>query len=255
MHYSGLVFRGLLSTALLLIASPTVPAQTADVTTVSAVSNGPVVAPDSLATTWGASFTTETAAAESVPLPTNLGGVGISVTGVDSMQAQASLYLASPEQINFLVPEQTALGLGAVTVMANGANRVGDVLVSNVAPALITVNSMGTGTAAGQVVRVGGSGTPVVDQTVDSILVGEQNTAAYLMLYGTGIRGHSANPVQAMIHQTKVPVLYAGAQSEYPGLDQINVGPLPASLAGSGTVDLELFVDGVPANVVTVTFQ
>lgn len=52
-----------------------------------------------------------------------------------------------------------------------------------------------------------------------------------------------------------VPVLYAAAQSQYLGVDQVNVGPLPASLAGRGTVDLALVVEGVSANPVILCFS
>ena len=48
-----------------------------------------------------------------------------------------------------------------------------------------------------------------------------------------------------------MPVLSAGAQSQYAGLDQVNV-ELPGSLRGRGDVDVALAVDGKPANVVTI---
>jgi uncharacterized protein (TIGR03437 family) len=55
----------------------------------------------------------------------------------------------------------------------------------------------------------------------------------------------------------KVPVTYAGAVSGLAGLDQINVGPLPQSLAGTGKgdVDVVVTVDGVPANTVKVNVR
>ncbi|MGH9675356.1 MAG: hypothetical protein ACRD44_19465 [Bryobacteraceae bacterium] len=42
--------------------------------------------------------------------------------------------------------------------------------------------------------------------------------------------------------------------AEYPGIDQVNLGPLPASLVGKGESPVELRVRGVRANVVTVWF-
>ncbi len=255
MYCCHFVYRGLFAATLLVGATAILGAQSPDLTTASAVNNRPIVSPSSIATLWGANLTAQTQAAGGLPLSTTLGGVQIGVTGADNLQAGADLYLASPGQINFVVPSQTSLGKGGVTLTANGVNRIGEILVSNVAPSLITVNSMGSGIAVGQVIRVGGAGGPITDQTVNDVVVGAQNTAAYLVLYGTGIRGRSANPVQALLNGVKVPVLYAGMQSQFPGLDQVNLGPLPASLAGSGTVNLELFVDGVPANVVNVRFR
>ena len=52
-----------------------------------------------------------------------------------------------------------------------------------------------------------------------------------------------------------VPVLFAGAQGTFAGEDQVNIGPLPRSLAGQGNVNLILAADGQAANVVNVTFK
>jgi len=51
-----------------------------------------------------------------------------------------------------------------------------------------------------------------------------------------------------------VPVVFAGPQGQFTGLDQINV-QLPASLAGKGEVDVVLTVDGVVANTVRANLQ
>ncbi len=39
------------------------------------------------------------------------------------------------------------------------------------------------------------------------------------------------------------------------GVDQLNIGPLPRSLAGRGTVDVIVTVDGKQANTLQVAFQ
>ena len=49
-------------------------------------------------------------------------------------------------------------------------------------------------------------------------------------------------------------VLYAGTQNLFTGLDQINV-LLPSSLAGKGTVDVQLTSNGVAANAVQVVIM
>jgi uncharacterized protein (TIGR03437 family) len=48
--------------------------------------------------------------------------------------------------------------------------------------------------------------------------------------------------------------VYAGPQSQYPGLDQVDV-QLPASLAGRGAVTAVLIVDGVSSQPVNLVFQ
>ncbi|WP_367399757.1 hypothetical protein [Nevskia soli] len=52
-----------------------------------------------------------------------------------------------------------------------------------------------------------------------------------------------------------VPVPYAGAAPGEIGEDQVNAGPLPASLAGSGNVNLVLTADGQAAATVNLSFQ
>jgi uncharacterized protein (TIGR03437 family) len=51
-----------------------------------------------------------------------------------------------------------------------------------------------------------------------------------------------------------LPVQYAGPQSQYPGLDQVNV-ELPPSLAGAGQVNVTVTIDGVAANTVAIVFR
>jgi uncharacterized protein (TIGR03437 family) len=50
------------------------------------------------------------------------------------------------------------------------------------------------------------------------------------------------------------PVLYAGAQGELVGLDQVNVS-LPRNLMGRGSVNLTLTVDGKATNSVQISVQ
>ncbi len=74
-------------------------------------------------------------------------------------------------------------------------------------------------------------------------------------LYGTGVRqrGDLAN-VKVKVGGIDAVVEYAGAQSSYAGLDQINVR-LPNSLAGRGAVVVELIVEGKAANGVRIFLQ
>lgn len=59
--------------------------------------------------------------------------------------------------------------------------------------------------------------------------------------------------VTVTVNGVNAPVLYAG-NGGYPGIDQINV-LLPASLAGSGTVTLQLTASGIAANPVQVAIH
>ena len=75
-----------------------------------------------------------------------------------------------------------------------------------------------------------------------SVLVGEQHLA------GNG-------QTTAMIGGTTVPVAGPVAQSQYAGLDQVNLGPLPRTLARRGELDILLTVAGKRANAVTVRIR
>jgi len=85
--------------------------------------------------------------------------------------------------------------------------------------------------------------------------VGASTDQLIVSLYVTGVRHRSsAAAVTATINGQPAPVLYAGAQSQFAGLDQINV-QVPFGLAGSGAVPLQLSVDGRQSNIVTIDIQ
>ena len=75
---------------------------------------------------------------------------------------------------------------------------------------------------------------------------------AYLVLYGTGIRNRSASEaVICNINGSSFPVVYAGAQADFAGLDQVNV-LLPGDLRPGSALSVSLMVDGQSSNVITV---
>ena len=85
--------------------------------------------------------------------------------------------------------------------------------------------------------------------------LGSPTDQVFLLLFGTGIRGRSAlDAVKVRIGGVDAEVLYAGAQNEFPGLDQLNV-KLPRSLAGRGKVEIALTVDGKSANTLEVNIR
>ena len=258
--------------ALLLSLSAAVFGQATVVTSVSAANYRNIVAPDSIISGWGVGLAPTTVAANTnsvngqpVTLPTTLGAVTLLVKDASNATAQPLLYMVSPGQINYVLPAANALGAATLTVTSGATTRTGAALVSNVSPALFTADASGAGVPVGSLLRVTSSGmvtndTPFQAGTATFVpkpinLSSSPSDAVYLMLYGTGIRRHSLNPVVATIGGVKVPVPYAGAQSQYPGLDQVNLGPLPQALVGKGQVDLIVTVDGVPSNSVLVAIQ
>jgi uncharacterized protein (TIGR03437 family) len=95
-----------------------------------------------------------------------------------------------------------------------------------------------------------GAGTTVQPLPID---LGPATDAVYLTLFATGLQ--NAKNVAVTVGAQTVPVLYAGVQGTYDGLDQINVGPVPRSLAGSGRVNIILTADGQTANPVELAIK
>jgi uncharacterized protein (TIGR03437 family) len=75
-----------------------------------------------------------------------------------------------------------------------------------------------------------------------------------LVLFGTGFDNATTSNTTVTVGSATVTIDYIGPQSQYPGEDQINV-ELPNSLAGSGEVAVQVTVNGIAANLVSITFQ
>ena len=91
-----------------------------------------------------------------------------------------------------------------------------------------------------------------VNAPISRPAAGEQ---VILQLYGTGVRGRIAlDQVTVQIGGSQAEVLYAGAQSEYPGLDQINV-KLPPMSNVRGPQVVWLTVEGRVANAVQISIE
>jgi uncharacterized protein (TIGR03437 family) len=225
--------------------------------------SGPL-APDSFATAQGSGLATATQATIS-PYPTTLGGTTVSVLDSSGAQQLAGLSYVSPTQVNYIVPHTTALGQATVTITAaNGVTSSASVSIGAIGPGIFLFG--GTNLVAANVLRVHADLTQTVQNVYalnssGAIIPAPINLSpatdqVYLVLYATGLRGHSsaANSVTVTAAGVSLPVSYAGAQPQYPGLDQIDV-LLPQSLAGKGDVVIQVTVDGQAANPGHVTIQ
>ncbi|MBI3426214.1 MAG: hypothetical protein HY011_25065 [Acidobacteria bacterium] len=226
-------------------------------TTVSvlAASYQTTLAPDAIAALFGTQLATQTNTANSVPLPTTLGGTRIFANG-----SPAPLFFVSPTQTNYLLPASVVPGVNTqlVTVAGNGIVSQQTLKAFAEAPGVFTANASGSGGPAALWTRDGVSSFAVTnpDGSLNPI-----TTGAFLILFGTGWR-HAPDPVtnddngvgeivQANFGGTIAPVAFAAAQGGLVGLDQMNVA-IPTSLAGRGVVDLTITVNGMVANVVKV---
>ena len=227
----------------------------------SAAAPSSAVAPDSLASLYGANLAPGVAQASAQPLPLALGGVALSVTDAAGVGRAAPLLYVSPGQINFLVPDGTAAGLATLAV----SGQTFTVAVQPVAPTLFSMNGAGSGVAAATAIMVQAANpllqtsVPVFQcagascASVPIVLGGD--TLVYVSFFGTGIRNRSSMANVAMtINGIGVPVLYAGPAPGFTGLDQVNVA-LVLSLRGSGESNVVLTVDGQVGNTVTIDVQ
>jgi uncharacterized protein (TIGR03437 family) len=219
------------------------PARTFSDTNSASFVNGPL-APNSIATAFWSG-------------PVKVSGIGMTVQDSAGQSRAAQIFFVSSTQINYLIPGATALGPATVTItgapnpfsaplkivaVAPGVYNAGGIAVGN----FDTVSASGVQTYT-NLVTAGASGA--VQPTPIDVTAGQ----VYLTLFGTGIRNH-ATAVTATIGSTTLPTIYAGAQGQFVGEDQINI-QLPPSLAGAGLVKVTLNVDGQTANPVQIQIK
>ena len=207
----------------------------AELVALSAASGGSLLAPGSIAALYAGDF-----------------AEGSSVH-VDTVPAR--VLFAGRSQINFLIPDATPTGLRQIRVMRPDRTESHStrIEVAPTAPALFSADTSGKGVAAALATQSGRL-LPVFDCARPAVctpqpLEPRDGSPVYVSLFGTGIR--RGTHVTASFDTESVPVLYAGAQPEFPGLDQINIR-LDAGLQTRGERDLHITVDGREANPVQI---
>lgn len=244
-------------------------------TAVSSASFGQGSAPESIATIFGVGLAKATQVATTLPLPTTLAGATVTVARLGGGRPQpAPLFFVSPNQINFLVPQANdgaplspTGGIAFLSVFVDG-QLVSDGYISlaPVAPGLFSANASGAGVAAAVALRVKADGSqqfePVAefDQAQKRFVArpidpGPEGERVFLILFGTGIRGYSSPlSLQVKVGGIDAQALFAGAQGDFAGLDQVNI-ELPRALKGRGEVSITLTADRSGSNQVTVTIK
>lgn len=249
--------------------------QAGDASSVSAATLAPgPLAAESIATVFGTQMSDTTEIASGSQLPTVLAGSSVMVRDSLNVERPAPLFFVSPNQINYLIPSGTAQGVALVTIY-NGKDKVFNcqIEIKMVAPGLFTAEGSGKGVPVGQALRarpsvpnspliseplymLDASQTRIIARPIDlGPDLGKDSDQVFLVLFGTGIR--SPNPmvsVTATLGGVNAPVSFAGALSNFFGLDQVNI-LIPRSLMGRGDVELILFVDGQSANAVHVIIK
>ena len=217
---------------------------------------GGTLAPESIATAFGAGLATGAATA-AAPLPTVLLNTKVAVADSAGVTRGAVLFYVSPGQVNFQIPAGTASGLATVTVTSgNGSTSQAQLNIGPVSPALFQAGVLET-----IVMPDGSQQTVPVNQDCNAIAcadylvqLGGSGTQTFLEIFSTGIRGRSnlSAVVCTMGGVTPAQVQYAGPAPGFTGLDQVNV-LVPPFLAGTGS-DILLSVDGVLSNAIRLSF-
>jgi uncharacterized protein (TIGR03437 family) len=220
------------------------------------------IAPGELVAAYGQNLAPGTPDEIFGPLPTLYFGNSVSIVDSAGKTWAAPMAFVSPDEVTFQVPAGVATGSAKVSIVSStGTQTASNIQVAAVAPTLFTLN--GSALAAGGALSVSASGaqTPLpVFQTTSgasvaaSPITGVAGGQVYLVLYGTGIAPAGTAGTTVTVNGVTAPVLYAGSQNLFPGLDQVNV-QLPASLAGKGTVEVQLTAGGVAANGVQIVIQ
>lgn len=222
--------------------------------TVSAASytSGPLAA-KSIVAAFGTELARRTFTAESLPLPTELGGTTVRVTDSAGVTRTAPLFFVSPNQVNYQIPADTALGLATLQIVnAEGRMTTGALRIGANSPAFFTLDQSGRG-AAVALDAFTFTPAPFNAKRPNS----EPNVIAF---FTTGLgadvtdaEGNAADSVKLGIGEVATTVLYAGRAPGLVGANQVNV-VLPANIvAGIHTVAMHR--NGVNANLVTIAIR
>jgi len=194
--------------------------------------------------------------ASTIPLPTTLGGVRVTVNGVAA--GLLGVFPAS-NQINLVIPAGTAAGQATVIVTSSdNTTKSGNIVITQSQPGIFTAKSNGTGTAAAYTTFDGVNITQTAnpDGSERELDAGTRTRRNTLVLFLTGLGAVQTSQVTVTFHGVPGQVTFAGPQGAFVGLDQINV-IIPWELAGQGIIRVKVSVknnlgETRESNVVTI---
>jgi len=240
---------------LFLFTCANLSAQVAIVNNASFRADQPVAA-GSWAAAFGSFSGVSTTTASSIPLPKNLGGVKITIEGVD-----APLYDVRSTQLTFLIPFSLTPGIHPVQITTGSATINASVRVISAAPGLFTKDAQlpPRGAVRNQDgVTENSSSAPAKRGDVVSIYATGQGSLSQVPQDGaapgsTPIITTRSTP-QVYIGGVEAQVQFSGLNPDAPGLWQMNV-TIPNSAFITGRVPVRVFMDGVDSNEVTLFVQ
>ena len=208
------------------------------------------LAPGTWASIFGTHLASDTATAQSVPLPAQLSGVSVTIGG-----ATAPMRYVSPSQINVVIPFELTLpaagsAVPVVVTTPAGKSSAFNVLLSRSSPGLFTQDGSSGGTAW----VFDANFNPVTSIGTDPIILyaaglGPTNPSA-----SSASGGNSSEPLnriqdglRVFVGDRPADILFAGLAPGFPGIYQLNVVP-----HGAVTDRVYLTVNGWHSNVASV---
>jgi uncharacterized protein (TIGR03437 family) len=188
----------------------------------------------------------------------NLGGVKAVLRTASGAETAVPWFFVSPGQGSFLVPSGTAAGNMMLKIESADRRWAFPTTVAPTSPGIFTANGSGQGAPAAVILRVAPDGARSTEFPFEAGAVGFipapirfGDDRLFLDLYATGVRGSSS--VQVLLGPDPVTPLFAGAQPQFAGLDQVTF-ELPRSLAGAGKIEVVVVSGGVRSNAVELNF-
>ena len=157
--------------------------------------------------------------------------------------AAATIVSAAATQVNFIVPAAAQAGRAAISIRAGGSEIAsGQVTIAAAGPGIFVLNPADPsqpGAVENQDYAVNSASTPAA-----------RGSAIQIFATGYGpLDSAGAAPVQVMLGDTPLQVLYSAPLPQYPGLWQIDA-LLPGSASGQAPV--YLLAGAVASNAVTI---
>ena len=210
----------------ILAAVGIVEAQPAVSQVLNAASYSEVLAPGSWMMIVGSAFAASETTASAVPLPALLGGVSVTVDGM-----QAPLLYVSANQINALIPFEVLEGdnrkATLVVTTSQGASNPFPIYINRRAPAIFTRDSSETGPAH----VFDANFTPKNTVSAGDVIIlyaaglGSTSPPASTATGGSAVEplNRVTDDVEVFVGDQKAEVLFAGLAPGFPGVYQLNV--------------------------------
>ena len=217
------------------------------------------IAPGAIVAIFGTNLGSTIEVVTSVPLSTTLGETSVTFNDIP-----APLFFVSGTQINAQIPFELMTGAGMVSVQVKRGSETSEaqsIATAAVSPGIFTLNQQGTGPGA-------------ILHAVDFQPVSESAPARpgeFLLIFCTGLglvqpevqSGQIAPTAEPLARTLSTPLVniaglpaqvsFSGLAPGFAGLYQVNVEVPPG--VPPGTQEVEIIINNVPGNTVTVAVQ